>query len=133
MARFNHGKTGGAGECLNTPQPLTIMKASSKMATDTLPAGTGRFSGLTDDQVLRLFEKIATTANLMAEICRDKAEEFGEKDVALTLHALNVMLSGIGAMADMPSGGACVGGFSDWMMGPLFNLSKNSESEVSHV
>ena len=98
------------------------------MATDTLPAPSGRFAGLTDDQVMMLFGKIASTANLMAEICRDKAEEFGENDVATTFHALDTMLLGIGAMADMPSDGDCVGGFADWMVGPLFNRSKSRET-----
>lgn len=99
------------------------------MATNTLPVGSGRFAGLTDDQVLMLFGKIATTANLMAEICRGKAEEFGEHDVALTLHALDTMLSGVGAMADMPSGGDCVGGFADWMLGPCFKNTTELESK----
>ena len=101
------------------------------MATDTLPAPSGRFSGLTDDQVRMLFEKIATTANLMAEICRDKADEHGDhEDVAQTLHILETMLCGVGAMADIPTGGDCVGGLADWMVGPLFNRSKSSESQV---
>lgn len=99
------------------------------MATNTLPVESGRFAGLTDDQVLMLFEKIAITANLMAEICRDKAEEFGEHDAALTFHALDTMLSGVGAMADMPSGGGCVGGFADWMLGPNFKRTTELESK----
>lgn len=99
------------------------------MATDTLPAGADKFSGLSDDQVLSLFEKIATTANLMAEICRDKAEEFGGHEAALTFHALDTMLCGVGALADLPTGGNCVGGFADWMVGPMFN----NTAEVSHA
>ncbi len=89
------------------------------MATKTLTAV--RFDGLTDDQVLKLFGQIATTVNLVASICRDKADEFGDHDSALTFHALDTMLCGVGAMADLPSAGNCVGGFTDWMLGPLFN------------
>lgn len=80
-----------------------------------------KFSGLTDDQVLQLFAQIASTANLMCDICRTKADEHGGDDAALTFHALDAMLRGVGAMADMPSGGDCVGGFADWVVGPLFN------------
>ncbi len=89
------------------------------MANPTLPAS--KFSGLTDEQVSMLFEQIASTVHLLASICRDKAEEFGNHESALTFHALDTMLLGVGAMADMPSGGGFVGGFADWMLGPLFN------------
>ena len=99
------------------------------MATNTLPAGADKFSGLSDDQVLSLFEKIATTVNLMADICREKAEEYGEHEAALTFHALDTMLNGVGALADLPTGGTCVGSFTDWMVGPSF---KNT-AEVSHA
>jgi hypothetical protein len=95
------------------------MKVSSKMATKTLTAS--RFAGLTDDQVRMVFEQIATTVNLMAEICRDKAEAMGEHESALTFHALDTMLRGVGAIADLPTDGNCVGSFSDWMLGPVFN------------
>lgn len=94
------------------------------MATDTLHAT--KFAGLTDKQVLQLFERIATTANLMADICRDKAEEFGEHEAALTFHALDTMLNGVGALADLPTGGTCVGSFTDWMVGPLFNQKRET-------
>ena len=90
------------------------------MADTTLPPGNAKFSGLTDDQASKLFEKIATTSWLMAEMCRSKADEHGASDVALTFHALNTMLLGVGAMADMPSGGSMVGDFADWMVSPLF-------------
>lgn len=89
------------------------------MATRTLSAD--RFSGLSDEQVSKLFGQIASTVNLLAAICRDKAEEVGTHDSALTFHALDTMLLGVGALADMPSGGDCVGSFADWMVGPLFN------------
>lgn len=89
------------------------------MATDTLHAA--KFAGLTNEQVRMLFEKIATSMNLMADICRSKAEEYGAHDSAQTFHALDTMLCGVGAMADMATGGTVVGSFSDWMLGPCFN------------
>ena len=79
-----------------------------------------KFSGLTDEQVLSLFEQIATTANLMADICRNEAERFGEKEVSLTLHALKTMILGVGAMADMATGGSVVGDPAAWLLGPCF-------------
>lgn len=88
-----------------------------------------KFAGLSDAQVLSLFEQIATTSNLMAEMCREKAEELGEHDAALTFHALDTMLRGVGAMADMPTGGNCVGSFADWMVGPLFNKTTGAKHE----
>lgn len=85
-----------------------------------------KFAGLTEDQVLQLCGQIASTANLMADICRDKAEEHGSQPVSTTFHALATMLCGIGALADMPSGGNCVGTFADWMVGPLFNPAQSN-------
>ena len=96
------------------------------MATKTLTAG--RFDDLTDAQVLGLFERIASTVNLMAEICREKAEEVGTHDSVNTFHALDTMLRGVGAMADIPGGGHCVGDFTDWMLGPLFNDKREPAS-----
>ena len=91
------------------------------MATKT------KFSGLSDSQVLLLFKQIATTSHLIAGICRDKAEELGEHEAALTFHAIDTMLSGIGALADLPTGGDVVGDFADWMVGPIF---RGDHSEV---
>lgn len=96
------------------------------MATDTLPVDADKFSGLTDDQVLSVFKKIATTVNLMADICREKAEEYGDHEASLTFHALDTMLNGVGALADLPTGGTCVGSFTDWMVGPLFNQKRET-------
>ena len=87
-----------------------------------------KFSGLTDAQVIQLFERIASTIELMSSICREKAEEHGERDVALTFHALDTMLRSVGALADMPTGGNCVGSFSDWILGPYFNKSTEGEA-----
>lgn len=81
---------------------------------------SSKFHGLTENQVLKLCNQIASTADLLAELCRTKAEEHGEQPIALTFHALDTMLCGIGALADMPSGGSVVGSYADWMVGPLF-------------
>ena len=91
---------------------------------------TNRFSGLTDDQVLMIFGQIATTANLMAAICRERADEYGAKEIALTLHALDTMLLGVGALADLPTGGHTVGDFSAWMLGPLFHRTQSGGGAV---
>ena len=86
-----------------------------------------KFSGLTDEQVMRLFEQIASTVDLMATICRMKAEEHGTEDVVYTFHALSTMLAGVGAMADMPSSGGCVGSFAEWIVGPSFNKTSGGQ------
>jgi hypothetical protein len=80
-----------------------------------------KFAGLSDDQVLMLLGQIATTINLMADICRAEALRQSENDVALTFHTLETMLCGVGAMADHATGGDCVGDFTAWMVGPLFH------------
>lgn len=79
-----------------------------------------QFNGLSHDQVRRILEQIATKANIMAEMCREQAERAGDNDFAMTFHALDSMLCSLGALADMPTGGAIVGGFGDWMLGPFF-------------
>lgn len=86
---------------------------------------TNHFAGLTDAQVLCLFERIASTSNLLAEMCREKADEFGGSDVSLTFHAMDTMLRGVGALADMPTGGTVGGDFATWMVGPMFNQVQN--------
>lgn len=85
-----------------------------------------KFSGLTDEQVRSLFERIATTINLMAELCREKAEEHGDKEIALTFHALDTMLCGVGALADLPIGDTVVGDFATWMVGPIFHEARST-------
>ncbi len=86
-----------------------------------------KFNGLSDDQVLSLFERVATNVNLLSSICREKAEEHGSDDVALTFHALDTMLCSIGALADLPSNGNVVGGFADWMLGPIFKKGADTK------
>lgn len=85
-----------------------------------------KFAGLTDQQVLQLFESIATKANLMAEICRLEAQRNSEDEIAYVFHVLDNMLCGLGAMADLPTGGECVGDFAAWMVGPLFHKSQGA-------
>lgn len=84
-------------------------------------APAGKFAGFTDEQVRMLLERIASDANLIAEICRVEAERAGTDDHALTFLALDRMALAIGALADAPTGGNVAGGFTDWLMGPLFN------------
>jgi len=86
---------------------------------------TNRFAGLSDDQVLMIFNQIATTANLMAAMCRERAAACGDKDIALTLHALDTMLLGVGVLADLPTGGNSVGDFAEWMVGPMFHPAQS--------
>jgi hypothetical protein len=83
--------------------------------------GNPKFAGITDGQILQLFETIATQANLMANICRLEAQRNSEHEIAFVLHAFDSMLRSIGAMADIPTGGDCVGDFAAWMVGPLFH------------
>ena len=80
-----------------------------------------KFNCLTDEQVLAILGKIAVTASLMVGICRAEAARNEEKDLALTLHALDTMLCGVGALADLPLSGDWGGDFADWMVGPVFN------------
>lgn len=80
-----------------------------------------KFAGLTDSQVCSVLHQIASQADLMANMCRGQAELAGERDTAYTFHALDTMLCSLGALADMPLGGAFAGDFGDWMLGPLFS------------
>jgi len=80
-----------------------------------------KFSGLSDDQVALLLEKIATTMNLMSELCRDAADRHGAGEAAYTFNALDTMLCGVGALADHATGGKIIGDFSAWMLGPMFD------------
>ena len=90
--------------------------------------GNPEFESLTEGQVQLILEQIATTVNLMVDICRSEAERHGEKDVALTFHAFSTMLSGVGALADHASGCNCVGDFPTWMVGPTFRALANRGS-----
>lgn len=79
-----------------------------------------KFAGLTDDQVLSILNQIATTANLISQVCMDRAEVYGGHESEIDFHALNTMVRGLGALADMPTGGDAVGDFGAWMCGPRF-------------
>jgi hypothetical protein len=91
---------------------------------------TNRFAGLSDDQVLVILSNIAATADLMAGICRERAEAAGTSEYALTFHALDTMLRGVGALADMPTGGNVCGDFQQWMLGPMFHQSQKSGGAI---
>lgn len=88
---------------------------------------THTFAGLSDDQVANILRQIANQADLMANICREQAELTQESGTANTFQSLNAMLCGLGALADMPIGGAVVGDFADWMLGPLFSLKQEAD------
>jgi hypothetical protein len=83
-----------------------------------------KFNGLSDEQVLRLFEQIATTISLVCELCREQAEIHGTEEVAYTFHAMDTMLRGVGALADHATGGDCIGDFAAWMLGPMFHQTQ---------
>jgi hypothetical protein len=96
-----------------------------------MSATTQKFSGLTDDQVCRVLSQIASQADMMANMCRMEADRAGEHDAAITFHALDTMLCSLGALADMPIGGNVLGGFADWMVGPLFKPAQDiTQSEA---
>lgn len=87
---------------------------------------TQQFNGLTPEQVSRLLEQIATTVNLACDICRNEADRFSDHQSSYTLHALETMLCGVGALADLPGGGGVVGDFPAWLCGPLFNQAQSA-------
>lgn len=90
---------------------------------------TPKFAGLTDEQVLRILGQIATTANLISGVCQDRADHYGGHDSETDFHAIDTMIRGLGALADLPTGGNSVGDFAAWMCGPLFG----DEGYVTHV
>ncbi len=77
-------------------------------------------NGLNPSQVEHLFSQIASTVFLACQICRHECEAHGNSNTANTFSALEVMLSGVGAMADMASPQPVVGDFPAWMLGPDF-------------
>ena len=105
------------------------MQAASNQVEARAMSTKPKFAGLSDAQVLSLFEQIATTLNLLASMCREKGEALGGHDAALAFFAMENMLCGVGALADMPTGGNCVGSFADWMVGPLFNKTSGEKHE----
>jgi len=90
-----------------------------------------KFAGLTDAQVERILEQVATVLNLACDICKNEAERHSGHESAYTFHALDYILSGVGALADMPIRGGVVGDFGAWMMGPYFSEYGDSRNTVA--
>lgn len=80
----------------------------------------GDFSGLSVDQVRLLLEVIATKANIASQICTQHAHDQDDSALGNVFRALESMLCTIGALADKPIGGNCVGDDADWHAGPFF-------------
>lgn len=87
-----------------------------------------KFAGLTDEQVLLVLEKVASTIGLACDICRSEALRHGEHDSALSFHALDHMLTGAGALADMASGAGVIGDAYDWLCGPYFHTRDSAKN-----
>lgn len=83
-----------------------------------------QFNGLTPEQVSCLLERIASSLNLASEICGNESVKHGRSETALAFEAMSLMLSSIGALADLPLGGDVAGDFASWMCGPNFNEAK---------
>ena len=80
----------------------------------------GDFAGLSVEQVKLLLETIATNVNTMTQICDHQAHIQDSNELGNVFRGLSMMLSGVGALADRPLGGECVGGLGDWLIGPNF-------------
>ena len=76
------------------------------------------FNGLSDVQVSQVFARIACTANLVAELCREHAATVGDTEQKNTFHALNALVSSLGAMADIGTPLGNTGDLAAWMLGP---------------
>ncbi len=98
----------------------------------TQPQPTNRFNGLTDEQVLALFERIATACNLMSEMCIDAAHRSRDAASEMIFHALDTMLTSTGALADLPLGGDCVGTHADWMVGANWGKGAGKAQDLSN-
>lgn len=89
--------------------------------------GNLKFSGMTDDQVKMVLEKIASTLDVARAICLNEAARACEtiradgSDLSHVFYALDSMLSCMGALADMASGSGVVGDMPTWFCGPLFH------------
>lgn len=80
-----------------------------------------KFGGLTDEQVVVVLEKVASTIGLACDICRSEALRHSDHEAALSFHALDHMLCGAGALADMASRAGVIGDTYDWLCGPVFH------------
>ena len=88
-----------------------------------------KFNGLTDDQVCLILEKIASQLDVAASICRNEGlrlEETNDTTSLYTFYALDAMLCGMGALADMASGAGVVGDVPTWFCGPNFHPRKEA-------
>jgi hypothetical protein len=81
----------------------------------------GDFAGLTTAQVKAILSTIATQANTLSEICLSHAEQHDNAELGTVFRSLDMMLCSIGALADKPLGGQCVGSDADWHCGPNFS------------
>ena len=91
------------------------------MAQNTLP--NGDFAGLTTSQVKALLSAIATQCNTVSQVCSTHAMDYDGGDPAglgNIFRTLEMMTSTIGALADRPLGGGCVGDVAQWHCGPNF-------------
>lgn len=87
-----------------------------------------KFAGLTDEQVLLVLEQVASTIGLACDICRSEALRHGDHEVALSFHALDHMLTGVGALADMASGTNVIGDIYAWLCGPNFHTRDSAKN-----
>lgn len=87
-----------------------------------------KFAGLTDKQRLLVLEKVASTIDLACDICRSEAIRHGDHDAVLAFHALEHMLTGAGALADMASGSDVIGDIYDWQCGPNFHTRDSAKN-----
>ena len=84
----------------------------------------GDFAGLTAAQVKTVLSTIATQANTLRQICCAHSVEHDSNEMGNVFRSLDMMLSNIGALADTPLGGECVGNLADWHCGPNFRHAK---------
>ena len=80
-----------------------------------------RFNGLSDTQLSQLLLNIATSTDLLAETCSESGANAGLAPAALHFHALEYMLSTMGALADMALCSPVKDHFTAWTLGPLFH------------
>lgn len=45
-------------------------------------------------------------------------------------NVMDAMLCGVGALADMPTGGTVIGDFAAWMVGPMFNRDRCEDGSL---
>ena len=63
---------------------------------------------------------IATQANTLAQLCSNQAMIHDDDEMGNVFRTLEMMVSTIGALADRPLGGQCVGDIAQWHCGPNF-------------